>query len=270
MKTSEAANLYESAAVRSVSGNTIRPGGLALTRRAMALCGFKTGARVLDAGCGTGATVAYLKNHRGLNAFGLDLSRKLLREGRSRSTRLALVRARAEQVPFSGGIFSGVLCECLLSLLAYPAEALKEFHRVLTAGGLLILSDLYTRSGEADRRGEKLPVRCCLNGALDRSAVEELLIQCGFRVLVWEDHTAWLKHFAAELVLAYGSIASFWHAAGMQRQDCTFNGYDNRARPGYYLLVARKEGLDGGFSHPDDEAFAGRLQLQSDSDPDRP
>ena len=51
--------LWEQDDFQRAAGETWRPGGLALTRRALELgarcCGFAPGARLLDMGCGAGA-----------------------------------------------------------------------------------------------------------------------------------------------------------------------------------------------------------------------
>jgi hypothetical protein len=62
----------------------------------------------------------------------------------------------------------------------------------------------------------------------------------GFALLAWEDHSEALKRLAAQLVFACGSLQAFWGAA-----DAPMNAYPSaiqRARPGYFLAVARKEG----------------------------
>ncbi len=66
-------NLHESREMRSVTGPTIRPGGLTLTERAFAFCSLPERARVLDVGCGVGATVEFLCREH-LGAFGVDTS----------------------------------------------------------------------------------------------------------------------------------------------------------------------------------------------------
>jgi SAM-dependent methyltransferase len=57
------------------AGGTLRPGGLALTRRGLdlcaRLCGLEAGALVLDLGCGTGATL-HLLHELGYRGLGLD------------------------------------------------------------------------------------------------------------------------------------------------------------------------------------------------------
>ena len=59
------------AETRGGCGMCERPGGFELTDRALALARLSAGARVLDVGCGLGASVAHLVDHCGLRAVGL-------------------------------------------------------------------------------------------------------------------------------------------------------------------------------------------------------
>jgi SAM-dependent methyltransferase len=202
----------ESAALRAVTGLTIRPGGLALTDRAVEFCRFAAGAQLLDVGCGAGATVEHLRERYGFAARGVDISRKLISEGLGRNPALPLAAGGAEALPVHGESLDGLFCECVLSLVESPLGALAEFHRVLRADALLILSDVYDR------------------GAAVREEMVTRLAESGFSTLLWEDHTLRLKELAARLVLAHGSLDGFWcNAVGAGK------------RPGYYLLIARKD-----------------------------
>ncbi|HWQ10656.1 MAG TPA: methyltransferase domain-containing protein, partial [Holophaga sp.] len=125
---------YEREDVRRATGETLRPGGLALTERALALCGFAAGARVLDLGCGTGATLARLAQ-AGLRVLGLDVSASLLALARER--RAPLVSGRAEALPLAGDSLDGVFCECVLSAVADPEATVAEIARVLRPRGVL-------------------------------------------------------------------------------------------------------------------------------------
>ena len=113
----------------------------------------------------------------------------------------------------------------MLSLLEEPFRALAEFRRLLRSGGYLILSDMYSRDSGA---GGLLD--CALRGMVSRRQVEAWLYENGFTMLLWEDHTSLLRELAARLILANGSLDGLC---------CMTNGAGNR--PGYYLLVARKE-----------------------------
>jgi SAM-dependent methyltransferase len=234
MTVSYTSTTYESEQLRQVTGPAIRPGGVALTGRAAEFCRFPPGARLLDVGCGCGATVEYLRNHCQLDVSGVDVSTSLLHEGKARDADLPLLLADGYHLPFAGGSMDGVLCECVISLLYEPELALREFNRVLVREGKLILSDLYLR-GEGDGnsfRGEA--VDCCLRGARPASSTETMLGEADFEILLWEDHTPLLKVLAARLVLAQGSANALW--------GCSGAGFSSMAplRPGYFLLVARK------------------------------
>lgn len=220
MKTSNTP--YETGPLRDVTGLTIRPGGVALTDRALDVCNFAAGAQLLDVGCGAGGTVEHLCGARGVSARGVDISRTLLSEGLARNPGLQLAFASAEALPFDPESFDGLLCECVLSLVEEPLTALAEFRRVLRSGGFLILSDLYDRA-ETEPQGS-------LRGAVGRKQTGSWLSQSGFTTVVWEDHTGLLKELAARLILTTGSLEGFY------RGSCSAG-----QRPGYYLLVARKD-----------------------------
>ena len=54
-------SVYENEDMRRVTGDTLRPGGMFLTDRAIKICDFKYGDKILDVGCGMGVTVEKLK-----------------------------------------------------------------------------------------------------------------------------------------------------------------------------------------------------------------
>lgn len=246
--TAHTSSIYESEQLRAVTGPAVRPGGLALTGRAMDFCMFPPEARLLDVGCGSGATVEYLRNHYELDASGVDISTRLLAEGNARDETLPLVHASAEQLPYGNASLDGILCECVLSLLADPGRALMEFHRVLRQGGRLILSDIYLRGSWAGGRGAaevssilEEAVDGCPKGARSARFTETMLSEAGFPILLWEDHTPLLKELAARLILAGCSTDALWE--GIKDDGCPGTGLSTMValRPGYYLLVARKE-----------------------------
>jgi arsenite methyltransferase len=242
MPTTHTSSIYESEQLRTVTGLTIRPGGLKLTGQAIDFCHFPPEARLLDVGCGSGATVEYLMNHYQLAASGVDISSRLLGEGKARDDTLPFARACAEHLPFGSGSLDGILCECVLSLISEPGRALLEFNRVLGPDGKLILSDIYLRGpGTGDQGPGKEVGDGCLKGARSACSVEPMLKEAGFTILLWEDHTPLLKELAARLVLSHGSLDAL--LGGIKDARCAGMGLSTMAalRPGYYLLVARKE-----------------------------
>jgi arsenite methyltransferase len=242
MRDAGTCGIYERIAAGGVKGGFIRPGGVALTERALSLCAFAPGSRLLDVGCGTGATVEYLIGQHGFLAAGVDTSLPMLAHGRAKNPLLPLVRADGESLPFFDGEWDGVLAECSLSLTRDPDAALQECRRVLRRAGKLILSDVYVRNVLAIPELRALSLHSCLTGALSHDELMGKLRNGGFAVLAWEDHSPALKHFAAQLILSQGSAQSLW---------CSLMGADpldgsrieqavSSAKFGYFLAVAEK------------------------------
>jgi ubiquinone/menaquinone biosynthesis C-methylase UbiE len=144
-------------------------------------------------------------------------------------------------------VFAAVLCECVLSLTPDPGKVLGEFFRILDPGGYLILSDLYLRCGDITGSGypQALDRTCCLAGATSKERTLERLAAAGFSLRSWEDHSQRLRALAARLVFAYGSLEAFWNDFCGQIRTDTIAESSAVSRPGYFLLVARKEEGNG-------------------------
>lgn len=221
--------IHESAPFKEASGPTLRPGGLELTDRAALFCRFPVGSELLDVGCGNGVTVQRLRDGHGCNACGIDTSPLLIAEGLERDPTLSLRQARAEALPFADHSLDGIFCECVLSLLPDPVQALKEFHRTLRPGGKLVISDLYLLRDqqEAEQGGDHRQG----SGITSSRDVRLRLSLSGFNgLLFWEDHTRKLTELAARIMLAHGSLACL-----AELGDCS------GGKPGYYLLVTEKQ-----------------------------
>ncbi|MDR0936386.1 MAG: class I SAM-dependent methyltransferase [Oscillospiraceae bacterium] len=108
-----------------MTDKTNHPGGLNLTRRAVRLTGVFPPARVLDIGCGEGASVNFLKK-LGYQALG--------------------VSENAEKLPFDAETFEIALFECVLSCIENSEFALSEAFRVLKNDGVIIISDIFNRN----------------------------------------------------------------------------------------------------------------------------
>jgi arsenite methyltransferase len=231
--------LYETEAIRNITGLTIRPGGLSLTDRAMELCGFEPDAFIADIGCGYGRTIEHLRRIYRINAYGLDPTETMLTAGLGITPGLPVIRGNAETLPFKNSTFDGLICECVLSLVTDQDAAIAEFSRTLKPKGLLIITDMYTQS-LAVKDGLTAPGNiCCIQGARTRDEMEQLFLRHGFSIEFWEDHTKALKQMAAQLILSHGSLDDFWRTAckeGLSRDTVLSSA---AAKPGYCLLIGR-------------------------------
>ena len=247
--------VYERIAASGVTDGLARPGGVALTERALSLCAFPPGSRILDVGCGTGTTVEHLNQRFGFFTAGVDPSLPMIAQGHARNSLLPLVRAAGEGLPFPDAQWDGVFAECSLSLSRNPPMFLRECFRVLRDGGRLILNDVYVRNAEAIPELRALSMDCCLTGAL---SIEELTVKlrdCGFAVSTWEDHSAALKQFAAQLIFSQGSARSFWCSltGGEPLDALKIERAVSRAKPGYFLAIAEKKPHAGMNPKSDEE-----------------
>ncbi|MGW6704946.1 class I SAM-dependent methyltransferase [Streptomyces sp. NPDC054956] len=107
----------------------------------LALAGDVAGRRILDAGCGSGALSAALRD-RGAVVTGIDASAGMLVLARRRlgdDAALHQVDLRGP-LPFADGEFDGVVASLVLHYLEDWEPVLAELRRVLGPGGRLIAS----------------------------------------------------------------------------------------------------------------------------------
>lgn len=208
--------LWQRPELRRAAGETLRPGGLDLTDRAATLAGVAPGWRVLDVGSGLGATVRRLRSRFGVSAYGMDISASQLSDSGRSSW---FVRGAGHRLPFQDNVFHAVFCECVLSLFEDRDAGLREFHRVLAPGGVLVVSDLCANGPATGTPGS------CAEGALPLHAVRKEMIGNGFTVRREEDHSRLLRELAAGLVFAGGQCLC-----------------ESRPGLGYFLMIVAKEG----------------------------
>ncbi|XER11914.1 2-methoxy-6-polyprenyl-1,4-benzoquinol methylase, mitochondrial [Sporomusa aerivorans] len=198
------------------------PGELALTRRLIELCSFVPGAKVLDVGCGTGATMRYIHSVCRLETIGIDSSAERLNEARMCSPGLTFIQASGESLPFAPAMFDGVLAECSLSVMQDVGLALQEISRVLVPGGKMAITDLYLADSDSSA------------GYLNKKQQQTILRELGFTSLVWEDQSAFLREFVARYIMEHGSMEELW--------QCVVT---SGKKIGYFLLVAEKKATKG-------------------------
>lgn len=94
------------------------------------------GARVLDAGCGTGVLARWiLAQEPQTHVIQLDAATGMLDQ--ARAVPCDAVRGDLLHIPFGGNRFDVVVCSWVLETVRDPRRAIRELKRVLAPGGLL-------------------------------------------------------------------------------------------------------------------------------------
>ena len=202
---------------------TNRPGGFLITDRALNFCNFPAKAKILDLGCGTGATVEHVINNYGFNISGLD--KNLAKVGNQKK----LIVASANNIPYADAKLDGVLMECSLSMMENPVAVLKECHRILKMDGRLIISDVYAQ-------GEPARLKGCLNRVDTKNDILEMLFQNGFKQELFEDYSPYLKATWGQMIFEKGAC-EFYCSLGVDIDTM------KRIKCGYYLIIARKKDI---------------------------
>ncbi len=170
----------------------ISPGGQSLTRKAVELGEFKTGAKLLDIGCGRGESLEFLRKEYEFIVTGLDKNPEFCGES------AGIIAGSAEKLPFSDSSFDGILMQCSFSLTEEPDKVLEECLRVLNSSGKLIISDIYARGNTA-----------ILNGCLSRLEKKESLISLiqehHFDVESFEDCSPCLQSLWGQMIFDQGA-----------------------------------------------------------------
>jgi arsenite methyltransferase len=143
------ADVYASDWVRVLLGDSLHPGGLALTERLGQLVGIRAESRVLDVAAGRGTSALHLARVFGCRVVGVDYSATSVERAKQAAQRDGLadrvefLQSDAEQLTnLTDDAFDAVLCECAYCTFPNKHAAMAEIARVLAPGGRFGLSDL--------------------------------------------------------------------------------------------------------------------------------
>ncbi len=125
-------------------------------------------ARVLDVATGPAGIALATAGRTGADVIGVDLNEPMLRAGvvqvrrSGRDGQVRLVVARAEELPFAGGVFDAVTFSYLLRYVDDPADTVAEMARCLRPGGILASLEFHVPPNPAWRVPWWLYTRCAL------------------------------------------------------------------------------------------------------------
>jgi SAM-dependent methyltransferase len=129
-------------------GLTKHFGSMDATRQLIELCHIGSAQRVLDVGCGVGATPSYLAKALACRVVGVDLLESMVAQSRERvradgvEDRVALAAADARALPFQDGTFDAVIMESLNVFFEDKLGAMREYVRVTRPGGYVGITEM--------------------------------------------------------------------------------------------------------------------------------
>ena len=173
------------------------------------LAGADENSRVLEVGSGSGGPAIYLAAERGCHVTGVDINEHGVENGR----RLAEDRGLSERVrfqtidaskplPFPAATFDAVLSNDAMCHIANRLDVLRDWHRVVRAGGRILFTDALIVTGpiSADEIATRSSIGLYI--FVPPGENERLIAEAGFSLISADDVTA-----EAEMV------AGRWHDA---------------------------------------------------------
>lgn len=93
--------------------------------------------RILEIGAGTGANFGFYPETK--SAVASEISIKMLERARRKTTKIELVQADAERLPFAANSFDAAFATLVLCSVPKPENAFAELKRVVRKGGRIVL-----------------------------------------------------------------------------------------------------------------------------------
>ncbi|MEH6949589.1 methyltransferase domain-containing protein [Bacillus sp. JJ634] len=160
------------------------PGGIGLTKEILKTEEINKTSRILDVGCGTGQTSAYLAEQYGAKVTGMDINSIMVEKAKSRMRKYELpveiIQGSIEEFPLKDGEFDFIISESVLSFVNQP-KALKEIFRLLKNGGRFIANELTTNKRLSPTIEEEVKQFYGLGSVLTEKNWITLFEQAGFK-----------------------------------------------------------------------------------------
>ncbi|WP_246938509.1 class I SAM-dependent methyltransferase [Bacillus pinisoli] len=135
------------------------PGGLTLTRAVLDELPINEETALLEVGCGTGQTTAYLAHHFPCRLYAIDQHPVMIEKTRKRllgkQDSISLLEGSAEDLPFVDNKFDYILSESVTAFTKVQ-ESLKEYSRVLKQSGTLTLIEMTKLQSLSDHESREL------------------------------------------------------------------------------------------------------------------
>ena len=94
----------------------------------------------LDVGCGDGSFASAVQRELQCKSYGIDISQDAADSAQKNGVKAFQLDIDSEDFPFESLYFDCVFCGEIIEHLYYPDHLLREVHRVLRPGGILLLT----------------------------------------------------------------------------------------------------------------------------------
>jgi ubiquinone/menaquinone biosynthesis C-methylase UbiE len=167
------------------------PGGILLTKDILSGENITKNSVILDAGCGTGQTAAYLCQQYHAKVYGLEINPIMVEKAKNRFRTLQLpvqlFQGSIEEIPFGDDSFDFILSESVLAFVDKP-KALKEFYRVLKPGGRLIANEMTINTQLTPKEEKEIKQFYAIDTLLLEEDWEHLLKAANFKNIIIKSH----------------------------------------------------------------------------------
>ncbi len=194
--------LYSHPLASWLLGESLHPGGLALTDQLADIAGIGIDNCVLDVGCGHGSSSLHLAARRGCEIVGITLEEAGVQAARRKAELQGLTDAVSfeqgdiEDMAIEPGRFDTLLMECVLSTLGRKRQTLGRLREALPVGGKIALTDVTVQGDLPDELDGVVASALCIGDALSHDEYVELIQSSGFDIVAAED----VNHVAQEFV----------------------------------------------------------------------
>ncbi|WP_348639448.1 class I SAM-dependent methyltransferase [Salibacterium salarium] len=165
-----------------------------INKKAFSTINLPSSTSILDIGCGTGQTAAFLNHKYGCLVTGIDKHPIMIEKAKNRLNKtpsVKIVKGDAECLSFKDNAFDFILAESVISF-TNVSKTLQELSRVLKQGGQMIAIEMSSTHSLSDKFQKKIENLYGIHKVLSQKEWEEKLIHAGF-------HSISIKNVSPEL-----------------------------------------------------------------------
>ena len=169
------------------------PGGINLTKKIFENEKVSKSSRILDVGCGTGQTAAYLASKYGAKVTGIDSNPTMIEKAKGRIKKdhlpVKIIQCSILQTPLPNNTFDFIISESVLTFVDKPS-ALKEIYRLLKNGGRFIAIEFTVIQQLETKNEEEIKQFYGFDSLLMKKDWVDLLQQAGFQNIKIQKNTS--------------------------------------------------------------------------------